>query len=75
MCEFLGKEGYGMIDPEGGSMETIIKALGSAGTADPLNQRSTVGYKFEQATKILYEERVLRVECGSSYSLTDEDNE
>ena len=75
MCEFLGREGYAMIDPEGGSMETIVKSRGSGGTADPLNQRSTVGYKFEQATKILYEERVLRVECGSSYSLIDEDNE
>lgn len=74
MCTFLGKEGYAMIDPEGGSMETIIKATGSAGAADPLNQRATVGYKFEGATKILYEERVLRVECGSSYSDTDVDN-
>lgn len=29
------------------AMELIIKPLGSAGSADPLNQRSSVGYKLE----------------------------
>ena len=44
----------------------IVKAKGSARTADPLNQRSTVGWKAAHAAAILYEERLLRVECGSS---------
>lgn len=74
-CNILmGKDAYAIIDPAGGSMETFVKQLGSSGTADPLNQRSTVGYKFEAASKILYEERILRLECCSSYSGTDEDN-
>lgn len=71
---FLGKDAYGSIDPEGAGMEMIIKQKGSGGTSDPLNQRSTVGYKFSTATKILYEERLLRVESGSAYSETDEEN-
>lgn len=74
-CPFFGKDAFAVIDPAGGAMETFVKPLGSAGTSDPLNQRSTVGYKFETASKILYEERLLRVECSSSYSDTDEDNE
>jgi len=52
----------------------IVKAKGSAGTADPLNQRSTVGWKAAHAAAILYEERLVRVECGSSYSDTDDAN-
>ena len=29
----------------GGGLETVVKRLGSAGTADPLNQRATAGWK------------------------------
>lgn len=72
-CEFFGQDAFAVIDPAGGAMQTIVKPLGHG--EDPLNQRSTVGYKFETASKILYPERLLRVECGSSYSDTDEDNE
>lgn len=70
-CEFFGKDAWGMIDPAGAGAEMIVKAKGSAGTADPLNQRSTVGYKFSDATKILYPERVIRVECVSSFGNAD----
>ena len=35
------------------NIETYVKALGSAGTADPLNQRSTVGWKANVTGKIL----------------------
>lgn len=71
-CLFLGNEAYGMIDPAGGSMEMIIKNKSEIG--GPLDQFSTAGYKFEGGTKILYEERILRVECCSSYSKIDETN-
>lgn len=50
----------------------IVKSREQVG--GPLNQFSTVGYKFETATKILYQERMLRVESGSSYSATDTAN-
>lgn len=73
-CIFFGRDAYGRVELSGGAMEMIVKSKGSAGTADPLNQRSTVGWKAAHAAAILYEERLLRVECGSSYSMTDEAN-
>ena len=69
---FLGKDAYGIIDPEGGSMEMIIKNKGEAG--GPLEQYSTAGYKFEDATKILYPERMVRVLSCSTFSEIDEEN-
>ncbi len=41
---FFGEGAYGVTEIEGGGLETIVKQKGSAGTADPLNQRSSVGY-------------------------------
>lgn len=69
---FFGKDAYGEIDPDGGGMEMIIKDKTEAG--GPLNQFSTLGYKFSTAFKILYEDRMVRVESCSSYSDTDEEN-
>ena len=40
----LGDNAYGITDIEGGGLQHIVKQLGSAGTADPINQRATVGY-------------------------------
>ena len=71
-CLFLGKDAYGVVDPEGGAMEMIIKDKNQAG--GPLNQYSTAGYKFEDCTKILYPERMLRVECCSEFSKIDVEN-
>ena len=72
-CIFLGKDAFGMIDVAGGSMETIIKGPEQAG--GPLNQFGTIGVKFETGGGVLYEERLLRVECGSDYSDVDEDED
>lgn len=74
VCEFFGKDAWGIIDPAGAGAEMIVKGKGSAGTADPLDQRSTVGYKFSGAAKILYEERIVRVECTSSFGGEDATN-
>ena len=71
-CLILGKGAYGIIDPEGCGMEMIIKDKNQAG--GPLNQFSTLGYKFESGTKILYQDRMIRIECSSALSDTDEDN-
>lgn len=71
---FFGKDAYGIIEPSAESMEVIVKQRGSAGTSDPLDQRSTVGYKFTTATKILYDERLIRIESGSFFSGTDTAN-
>lgn len=69
---FLGKDAFGILDPEGEGMEMIVKTKEQVG--GPLNQFSTIGYKFCHGAKILYQERLLRVETGSSYGSLDEAN-
>ena len=69
---FFGKDAFGVVDPEGMGMEMIIKDASQIG--GPLNQFSTVGYKFENAAKILYPNRMVRVESCSAYSGVDEAN-
>ena len=71
---FMGKDAYGRIKPSAESLEVIVKQRGSAGTSDPLDQRSTVGWKASHASIILYEERLLRLETGSTFSAVDEGN-
>lgn len=69
---FLGKDAFGILDPEGEGMEMIIKTKEQIG--GPLNQFGTIGYKFCHGAKILYQERMLRVESGSSMGADDEAN-
>ena len=70
---FFGKDGFGIIDPEGGGLEMIVHDKDEIG--GPLNQFSTIGYKFEtNGATILYPERVLRVMSVSSYSASDAAN-
>ena len=70
---FFGKDAFGIIDPEGGALEMIVKDKSQVG--GPLNQFSTIGYKFEtNGATILYPERTLRVMSCSSFSATDEEN-
>ena len=70
---FFGKDAFGIIDPEGGALEMIVKDKSQVG--GPLNQFSTIGYKFEtNGATILYNERMLRVMSCSSFSGTDEAN-
>lgn len=69
---FLGKDAYGIVDPEGGGLEMIVKDKSEVG--GPLEQYSTAGYKFEAATKILYPERMVLVESCSAYSGVDTAN-
>ena len=72
-CLFVGKGAYGVVDLSEGT-EVIVKPRGSSGTADPLDQRSSVGWKGIHAAAILYDEYIVRVECGSSYSGEDKAN-
>ncbi len=72
-CLFLGKGAYGVVDLSEGT-EVLVKPRGSSGTADPLDQRSSVGWKGVHAAAILYDEYMVRVECGSSYSGEDKAN-
>lgn len=62
----LGKDAYGITKISNGGLETIAKQLGSSGTLDPLNQRSSVGWKGNRVTKILNERNMVRYEHATS---------
>ena len=62
---FLAQGAYGITDVAGGGLETIIKQKGSGGTADPLNQRSSVGWKAIKTAEILNLDYIVRVESVS----------
>ncbi len=69
---FLGKGAFGILKPDGEHMQMIIKTKEQIG--GPLEQWGTIGYKFCHGAKILYQERMLRVESGSFFSNVDEAN-
>lgn len=62
----IAAEAYGLSPLSGEAMSTYVKALGSAGAADPLNQRSTVGWKATTITTILNQAWMLRLESLAS---------
>lgn len=65
-CSMLiASNAYGTTDIEGMGLEHIVKQRGSAGTADPLNQRSTTGWKATKVAERLVEEYMIRVEHSS----------
>lgn len=69
----FGKDAFGIIDPEGGALEMIVHDKSEIG--GPLNQFSTIGYKFEtNGATILYPERLLRIMSTSSFSEIDDGN-
>lgn len=63
----LGANAYGVTEIEGGGLQHIVKQLGSAGTADPLNQRATVGWKAIKTAERLVEGYMIRIESCSSF--------
>ena len=70
---FFGRDAFTIIDPASGALQMIAHDKDEIG--GPLNQFSTVGYKFEtNGATVLYPERLLRVMSVSSYSDTDEAN-
>ena len=64
----LGDNAYGVTEIEGGGLEHIVKQLGSGGTADPLNQRATVGWKATKVAERLVEQFMVRIESKSSFN-------
>lgn len=61
-----GKDAYACVDLEGGSgkPEIIVKPNGSAGSADPLNQRASAGWKAAFTAVITQPMAIVRVETG-----------
>lgn len=64
----MGANAYGTTEITGGGLEHIVKPLGSAGAADPLNQRATAGWKATKAATRLVEEYMVRIESTSSFN-------
>ena len=62
----LGDGAYGVTEVTGGGLQTIIKQKGSAGTADPLDQRSSVGWKAMRTAELLIPQYLVRVESKSA---------
>lgn len=64
----LGANAYGVTEVTGGGLETIIKQKGSAGTGDPLDQRSSIGWKAMKTAEILVEPYMIRIESKGKLS-------
>ena len=72
---FLGDGAYGVTEITGGGLQTIVKQKGSAGTADPLDQRSSVGWKAIKTAELLIPNYIVRVESKSKrFSATATEN-
>ncbi|MDP9474823.1 MAG: N4-gp56 family major capsid protein [Actinomycetota bacterium] len=62
----LGANAYGIIPLTGQNLDFIFKPLGSAGTADALDQRWTSGWKAAFTVKILQDAFMVRIEHAVS---------
>lgn len=63
----LGQNAYGVTDITGGGLQLLIKNKGEGGTSDPLDQRSTIGWKATKTAERLVEEYMVRIEAACSY--------
>ena len=64
----LGSNAYGVTEVTGGGLQHIVKQLGSSGTADPLNQRASVGWKAVKTAERLVEPYMIRIETGCTFN-------
>ncbi|MDP4147491.1 MAG: N4-gp56 family major capsid protein [Bacillota bacterium] len=63
----IGQNAYGVVDIDGSSKpQTIIKANGSSGVADPLDQRSSAGWKAMLTAARIQELALVRIEHSVS---------
>lgn len=62
----LGAHAYATTEVEGGGLRHIVKQLGYG--EDPLNQRSSAGWKMTKVAKRLVEQYMVRIESCSAYS-------
>lgn len=69
----FGRDAFAVVDPEGAGMEMIHKSRKEIG--GPLEQFGSVGAKASWATKVLYPERIVVIEHGSTtFGDSDQDN-
>jgi N4-gp56 family major capsid protein len=62
----LGDEAYGEVKFSEETMDIIVKPVGSAGAADPLNQYGTMGWKAAVGVAITNQAFIQRIEHGTS---------
>ncbi len=70
----LGDGAYGVTEITGGGLQTIVKQKGSAGTADPLDQRSSVGWKAMKTAEILVQPYMALIYSKSKLSAKASEN-
>lgn len=71
----IGKGAYATTEITGGGLRFIVKQPGSAGSADPLEQRGTAGWKATKAAVILNDMAMIRVEHSSPTDPTATNND
>lgn len=60
----FGADSFGESEITGGGLETFVNQVGSAGSADPLKQRGTVGWKATHVAKRLVDTYMIRIESA-----------
>lgn len=63
---FFGADAWGMVSLAGHNLQTYYKPKGSAGTADPIDQQQSLGWKVSFVAKILTDAFMLRLEHATS---------
>ena len=66
---FVGANAYATTKTADGGLRMIVKQLGSAGSADPLDQRGSAGWKAIKTAEILTQTYMIRCESCSKFSL------
>mgnify|MGYP001592062061 CR=1 FL=1 len=64
----FGMNAFGIVPLRGAALTTHLKARGTGGTSDPLDQVGTIGWKAKTTTKILNDNFLMRVEHAASLS-------
>ena len=62
----IAKNAYAQTRISGLALKNIVKPIGSAGSADPLDQRGTTGWKASYVARILDQTKLIRIEHGVS---------
>lgn len=62
----MGADAYGTTELTDGGLQHITKQLGSAGTADPLEQRATCGWKATKVSELLVPQYIVRIETTAT---------
>lgn len=67
-CLFFGADAYSVLDLDGQGVKVIVKTPGSAGTADPLDQRCSIGWKLWNGAAVKDDLAIYDLMCVSSKS-------